>query len=362
VNVCANQLPYTWNNVQYNQPGTYFFVTTNSVGCDSTATLVLSVTPTITGTTQNVNVCASTLPYVWNDSSYTQSGTYTKTVQAQSGCDSIAVLNLVVSPLATASVSGGNPICQGTGTTLSVVFTGTAPWTMVYSDGTTTHTVSDIQSSPYELRVSPTVNTTYSILSVSDLKCVNTQVNSSITINVIPTEPGVRYPTVTALANVPKELVARNLGADYKYKWNPPVGLSNTEIVNPLFKHNATTQFTITLTPSNGCQVVDTMLVIVNVQGQSIYSDLFVPKAWSPNKDGYNDALRPLCVNIRRLYYFRIFNRWGQLMFETNEIGKGWDGMFNGKPQVQDVYTWTVEAVGLDEKYYKRSGNSILLR
>jgi hypothetical protein len=44
------------------------------------------------------------------------------------------------------------------------------------------------------------------------------------------------------------------------------------------------------------------------------------------------------------LKYFRVFNRWGQLVFETNIIGQGWDGVFNGKPQVMDVYTWTLEA------------------
>ena len=51
-----------------------------------------------------------------------------------------------------------------------------------------------------------------------------------------------------------------------------------------------------------------------------------------------------------------------QLMFETNTIGKGWDGMYRGKPQVMDAYTWTVEAIGDDGKHYKFAGNSALLR
>jgi gliding motility-associated-like protein len=94
----------------------------------------------------------------------------------------------------------------------------------------------------------------------------------------------------------------------------------------------------------------------------SLFSDLYVPKAWSPNRDGHNDRLFPLTVNIRKINYFRIFNRWGQLMFETTIIGHGWDGVYKGLPQVADVYTWTVDAVGEDGKIYKRSGNSILLR
>ena len=93
-----------------------------------------------------------------------------------------------------------------------------------------------------------------------------------------------------------------------------------------------------------------------------LVSAVFVPKAWSPNGDGHNDKLFPLTENIKTLTFFRIFNRWGQLMFQTNVIGLGWDGNYNGKPQISDVYTWTVEAVGYDGKIYQQAGNSLLLR
>ena len=362
VTVCPNQLPYTWNGKTYNQAGTYYFVTTNSAGCDSTASLVLIVTQVITGTTQNLTVCANTLPYTWNGVTLTQAGVYTTTVQNQAGCDSIATLNLSTQPLATARVTGGNPICAGTSTTISIILTGTAPWTIVYSDGTTTHTINNIQSTPYVLTVSPSVTTTYTVLRVADAKCSNTSVNSSVTVDVLPAQSGTRYPTVTVFPNVPRRLQARNFGSGATYQWAPPTGLNVTTVIDPVFKHDETTEFTITIGTNNGCRVVDTLLVLVPVAVPAIQSDIFVPKAWSPNKDGHNDKLRPLTVHIREIYYFRIFDRWGQLMFETNEIGKGWDGIFNGKPQVQDVYTWTLEAVGEDGKHYKRSGNSILLR
>jgi gliding motility-associated-like protein len=77
---------------------------------------------------------------------------------------------------------------------------------------------------------------------------------------------------------------------------------------------------------------------------------------------GKNDKLRPLCVNIKEIKFFRIFNRWGQLMFESSRIGHGWDGIWRGKPQPGDVYTWTLEAYGVDGTRYFKSGNSILLR
>jgi gliding motility-associated-like protein len=362
VTVCPNQLPYVWNGTSYTQPGTYFFVTTNSVGCDSTASLVLIVTQVITGTTENVTVCANTLPYTWNGMSITQGGTYTATVQNQAGCDSIATLNLSTQPLATASITGGNPICVGASTTISISLTGTAPWTIVYSDGSTTHTVNSILSSPYVLTVSPTATTTYTVLSVADAKCSNMTVNSSVTVDVLAAQSGIRYSTVTVFPNVPRRLQARDFGSNATYLWTPPTGLNVTTVINPVFKHDETTEFTITIGTDNGCRVVDTLLVLVPTASPDLKSDIFVPKAWSPNKDGHNDKLRPLTVNIKEIYYFRIFDRWGQLLFETNEIGKGWDGIFNGKQQVQDVYTWTLEAMGEDGKHYKRSGNSILLR
>jgi gliding motility-associated-like protein len=94
----------------------------------------------------------------------------------------------------------------------------------------------------------------------------------------------------------------------------------------------------------------------------SCVSDIFVPKAWSPNKDGKNDALYPMPVCIRELKFFRVFNRWGQLVFETNILYQGWDGIFKGQPQVMDVYTWTLEAIGEDGKVHKKAGNSVLIR
>jgi gliding motility-associated-like protein len=292
----------------------------------------------------------------------TQAGTYTTTLQNTAGCDSIAKLVLATSPVATARITGGNPICAGSSTTISIALTGTAPWTIAYSDGTNTYTINNISSSPYVLTVAPTQTTTYTLLSVADLKCSNNNLNSSVTVTVLASQSGIRYPDVTVLPTVPRRLQARDLGAGSGYVWEPPIGLNVYTVIDPVFKYDSTVEYTITITTGNGCKVVDTLRVLVPEAAPDIYSDIFVPKAWSPNKDGHNDKLRPLCVHIKEIYYFRIFDRWGQLMFETNEIGKGWDGIFNGREQVQDVYTWTLEAIGEDGKHFKKSGNSILLR
>ena len=80
------------------------------------------------------------------------------------------------------------------------------------------------------------------------------------------------------------------------------------------------------------------------------------------NGDGHNDYLFPFTVNISQLKFFRIYNRWGQKVFETNNTGRGWDGMYHGKPQSADVYTWVVEAVSVGGNIVKLTGNTVLLR
>jgi gliding motility-associated-like protein len=112
----------------------------------------------------------------------------------------------------------------------------------------------------------------------------------------------------------------------------------------------------------DSCPTTDALLVQIRDSGPGgCVSKIDVPKAWSPS-DGHNDKLYPLTICIKQLKYFRVYNRWGQLMFETHTLGQGWDGTFNGQPQVMDVYTWTVEATGNDGVHYKQAGNSILMR
>ncbi|MDB5230104.1 MAG: hypothetical protein JWN76_909, partial [Chitinophagaceae bacterium] len=108
VSVCASTLPYAWNGNNYNAAGTYNVHLTNSVGCDSSATLILT-TKQATSSTTNVSVCAGTLPYAWNGNNYNAPGTYTKTFAGgnAAGCDSVAtlILNVTTTIISTTNVN-----------------------------------------------------------------------------------------------------------------------------------------------------------------------------------------------------------------------------------------------------------------
>src|SRR5204862_2873730 len=95
ISVCPSALPYTWNGQTISQAGTYTATLVAASGCDSIATLNLSISAALTSTT-DIAICTAQLPYSWNNQIYTQAGTYQVSLTSSTGCDSIATLNLVV--------------------------------------------------------------------------------------------------------------------------------------------------------------------------------------------------------------------------------------------------------------------------
>jgi gliding motility-associated-like protein len=88
-----------------------------------------------------------------------------------------------------------------------------------------------------------------------------------------------------------------------------------------------------------------------------------VPTAFTPNGDGTNDVIYVDGWGIRKLNYFRIFNRWGQLLFESNDIKTGWDGTYNGVPQNMETYVYQVSAeTYVDKDPQLKTGSFKLIR
>ena len=121
VSVCSNQLPYLWNGANYSIAGTYTYTTNNSVGCDSVSALIFTVNPTTTSLT-SYSICSNQLPYLWNGTNYYTAGTYTYTTNNTAGCDSVATLVLTINELPT--VNAGNYSSLFT-TSASITLTGT---------------------------------------------------------------------------------------------------------------------------------------------------------------------------------------------------------------------------------------------
>ena len=253
-------------------------------------------------------------------------------------------MNIVITNSITPTFTAIGPLCQNS----------TAP--VLPTSSTNTPAITGTWSPA-------TINTAIAGTTIYTFTPAIGQCASATTMNIVVNVPipAVRYTSVTAIPNTPLQLAARNIGTNYL--WTPATGLSVSTISNPVFNYNQQTEYQIRFTAIGGCTVTDTLLVRMPVQVPPLgNADILVPKAWSPNGDGHNDKLIPFMVNIKELSYFRIFNRWGQLVYETKITGQGWDGFFNGKPPLIDTYQWIATGISNDGKIIKRSGNSVLIR
>ena len=197
---------------------------------------------------------------------------------------------------------------------------------------------------------------TYSIsLSVSSAQCPTPV--QTLTKNVLVERPATpqRYTTAFAIRNVPLQLEARNIGAIAL--WQPALMLNNANTYKPVFTGAVDQDYTILLTSVGGCKTVDSMLVQIVAQ-----ANIEVPNAFTPNADGRNDFLRPVPMGVATIKYFRIFSRWGELLFESQNSKPGWDGTHRGMPMPAQTVVWMVEGVGLDGKTITKKGTSVLIR
>src|SRR5439155_1635012 len=95
ISICPAQLPYNWNGNIYNAAGSYNDTLVNATDCDSVAMLLLTV-KSFSSSTSNISICPAQLPYNWNGNSYNAAGSYLDTLVNAAGCDSVATLALTV--------------------------------------------------------------------------------------------------------------------------------------------------------------------------------------------------------------------------------------------------------------------------
>ena len=108
---------------------------------------------------------------------------------------------------------------------------------------------------------------------------------------------------------------------------------------------------------SNGCTGTDSVLVSVEY-----FDTLYVPNAFSPNNDGYNEVLYVRTFGLFEEINFQLFNRWGKLVFQTNEATIGWDGVHNGVIQPMDAYVYYLTAKTVDGQIFTQKGDVTLIR
>ncbi len=173
-------------------------------------------------------------------------------------------------------------------------------------------------------------------------------------ITILAPPPGRKKIIYTAY-EVPTKLETFNKGVSFK--WLPFDNLNDPLIVDPLFSGPASAKYTVEIVNQIGCNIVDTVEVKLFDK-----ISILVPTAFTPNGDGKNDRLSPILIGIDKLEYFRIWNRWGVLIFETKTAKPGWDGSLNGIRQETGAYVWEAAGLGIDGALVKQQGLFTLLR
>jgi gliding motility-associated-like protein len=149
------------------------------------------------------------------------------------------------------------------------------------------------------------------------------------------------------------------------YNWTPTRNLSCTDCPTPYANPKFTTTYTVKVTNEYGCTNKEDITVTVVCNGLNY----FVPNTFSPNGDGVNDIFAPRGVGLARVNSMRIFNRWGEMVYErmnflANDRSPtgGWDGTFKGKPASADVYVYIIEFVCENAAIVPVKGNVALVR
>lgn len=196
---------------------------------------------------------------------------------------------------------------------------------------------------------------TYTVSSGQTEVCGTDTATIKITVNSKPIVDAGNEQTI-----YPGQNAALLASGGINYIWSPVTGLNSVSIANPTSEPEQTTTYTVTITDANGCVNFDSVIVYVKFCGV----DLFVPTAFSPNDDNENDILyiKTLNNNCIQTIDFKIFDRWGNKVFESMDINVGWDGTYKGKAMNTDIFVYYLNAALEMGEVITKKGNISLIR
>ena len=352
-------------NVRYLVDGQYTvrLTATTVNNCFDSAYKAMTVHPLpVINITPNSTICkgesirlvaSGASRYIWYDQSnnITASGPDTNIVKPvasttvrvigynQHGCSEIKSANIrVIQPLKMFTVQG-DTLCLGESKQLSATGAGSYKW---YPEtGLNNSNVANPVARPVE-------TTTYQVIGKDDYNCFT----DTAKINVVvgrPTPISIgRDTTITAGTTYQLNVYASNTGSDQirKWRWGGVASISCPTCPSPQVKLSNDACISCSVVNNYGCVSTDTVCIKTLCPA----TELFVPNAFSPDGDGINDVLLVQGKGIKLIKTFRIYNRWGQLVFEKANFSPGdpayaWNGTAFGKAVTPDVFVYVSEVI-----------------
>ena len=345
--ICDDQLPYAWNGLIFNTTSSQSVTLTSSLGCDSIATLNLTISPVVTSTT-NLTICDDQLPYTWNGLIFNSTGSQSATLSTSLGCDSIATLNLTVNPLPTVTFNSNiQSSCSPLNAILTADFVSSSADYIWDIGGGISQSGSSIsftllQPGYYDVTLSITDNGCFNSLTIPSYFYVEENPQALFT------------PTVNVFEELSQEVTFINssIGAT-SYSWNFG-NLSTSNDIDPtVFFTNTTNGYNVQLIAYSNLNCVDSLIIYIPFQESLVF---YIPNTFTPDGDMFNQSFKPIFTSgfDPSQFSMKIYNRWGELIFETQNSEIGWDGSYglNGNKVQEGVYTYHImyKIPGVDER------------
>ena len=336
---------------------TYTVIGMNLNGCKQTtiSTVVVNQLPQIVITSPTV-ICLGqsiiinvngALTYTWNNASITPSITvnpivptsYTVAGVDENGCinTETVLLNVIIQP--TLSITGSPTVCLGKALTL----TASGGFNYSWNTGGTSNVVTIV----------PQANTIYTVNS-GTAPCISSTV---FAVTVYTPQAQSTSANPTNIIYGASSVIQANIQTGNPFTWLYSSDINCNTCATNTVSPSETTIYTVTSTDNNGCVVTGTVLV----QVEKICGDAFVPSAFSPNGDGFNDfwCAYGNCIATMNL---QLYNRWGEKVFESNDKNTCWDGTYNGVMQNDAVFIYQLTAKFVNGEKIVKKGNVTLKR
>jgi gliding motility-associated-like protein len=352
-------------------PTKYFAKLTDAFGCSSIDSVFVNVkqfvsinaggdTSVCIGDAFKLNLTSDAIGYKWTPSIGLNSDVIKNpiatplvtTLYKVSGnigkCETQADILVTVAPIPIPNAGKDTTLCLGKSVTLTATGGNKYNWipaTFLSNINIPNPTVNNL-----------TATTTYIVTVIDTSGGCPRPVKDTVIVALDPPVQADAGPTDTTL--VLGQTLQLNATGGATYVWSPNTYLSDPLIGNPISDPLVDIKYFLAVTTAAGCLGNDT----INVKVFKVDPDLYVPTGFSPNGDGLNDVLKPIVLGMKELKYFRVYNRWGILLFSTSQIGKGWDGTYKGKGQDPGAYVWMVEGTTFRNEKKFRKGSVILIK
>jgi gliding motility-associated-like protein len=270
------------------------------------------------------------------------------------GCPGYDTVNITVFQPIQTDVSPDRTICQQQSINL-LASGGAASYVWSPVQGLSSTTIPNPVAAPM-------TTTQYRVIGYDGHNCFTDTGFVTITVNPTPAinlgpdlvlSTGTVYPLTSVIQN----------GPIVSWQWSPPANLNCTSCPDPSATVKTDITYHVSIRNTYGCTATDSIHIRTFCEG----SQVFVPNAFTPDGDRVNDILMVRAKGIELVRSFRVFTRWGELIFEKtnfspNDPVYGWDGKIKGVTGPAEVYVYTAEVICTNMKTFLLKGNTTLLK